>query len=168
MRRHAGRLHGRHHRGWPLTDNPFNPTTPNVATPAPPRGAAGLRADLIWGVAWGVGLSSFLAIIAIVEVIIGMGFSSAALRMISLALLIYLSGAVAGGIIVGLLRPSLHSRFGAAVAGALATIPVAIAIRILGKGFVPVTGEDYFVVGGYCLLLGVPVALNFRHRFGRR
>jgi hypothetical protein len=130
------------------------------------RNPATLKADLVWGVAWGMGLSAVLLVIALVGMALGATSLVEAFRMLVVVALIYLGGATAGGVIVGALRPYLHSRAGAAAAGALASLPIAIALRLLRHGLTPVTGEDVFVVVGFALLLGVPVALTFRRRYG--
>lgn len=67
----------------------------------------------------------------------------------------YLVGGVGGGAVVGILRPLLARKAGAAIVGVIAAIPMILAVRVVLRGFQPWDSEDAVVLGISCVILGV-------------
>ena len=87
-----------------------------------------------WGIGWGLSLAVGFSILGFIPALIRALTSSAALggRAVSFFVIIaiYVVSGVSAGAVVGLFRPILRNPFGAALAGVVAAVPVAVAIRV--------------------------------------
>jgi hypothetical protein len=70
-----------------------------------------------------------------------------------LVILAYLAGGIVAGAVVGLLRPAVRWRLGAALVGMVAAVPVFAGIRFLVDGLTPWARGDSAVLA-FCVVVG--------------
>ena len=70
---------------------------------------------------------------------------------------LYLLGGGFGGLLLGLLRPLVKWRWGAALTGILIAIPFGLGIRLLDTGLSPWSTEDSLVLTFFSIGLGAPL-----------
>jgi hypothetical protein len=114
-----------------------------------------LASDIRWGVVWGSILALALTLVLLVLFAVHGSklFDSYGTSFTTVALL-YLCGGVAGGVIVGLLRPLSRWRIGAVVMGVFAAVPIGIGIRLMRSGLEPWGATDSIGLGIFALALG--------------
>lgn len=90
-----------------------------------------LLLNLGWGIYWGLSFAAGAALLASASyLIVGPERLTAKYAPLDTVLLSYLWGGVTGGIVVGLLRGSTRSWWGAAVVGLIVAIPVGVGIGV--------------------------------------
>lgn len=107
----------------------------------------------------GVGFSAFLIVLLLFgggEALSDLGVSPVA------AILLYLLGALAGGIVAGLLNPLAHSRVGFVAVGIAATVPMSIGTGVLLSGAFWERPESLFAFVFTTVVFGGGVALIIR------
>ena len=117
-----------------------------------------LIADLRWGATWGflVGLCLSL-FVAVLFAIRGPQLFLPYGTTLWLVVGLYLVGGLAGGLITGLLRPLAKWRWGAALIGVFAAIPVGLGCRLMQAGFAPWELNDSLTMMIFSVALGASV-----------
>ena len=92
-------------------------------------------ANIRWGIRWGTTLASIYSLLALVinGLSAGEAFSRKGITL-GQTIALYMASGVIGGIVVGLLRPVMKTRFGASAVGVVAAIPLSVGISILRSG----------------------------------
>lgn len=118
----------------------------------------GVLANLVWGIAWGLLLSCCLIVfVAVLFLFQGQQPFNAYQTTVRAVVVLYLVGGALGGLVVGVLRPLTKWRWGAAVVGVLAAVPVGLGTRVLRAGLSPWQSKDLVVLIVFCVALGAPV-----------
>jgi hypothetical protein len=121
-------------------------------------GSRGLLANLGWGALWGLlfGLV-YVLVLGILFVLQGPVLFHAYNSTFAEVAALYLIGGVGGGLIVGLLRPLLRWRWGAALVGIFAAIPAGAGFQLMRIGSAPWGAKDTLVVMIFSVALGATV-----------
>jgi hypothetical protein len=69
----------------------------------------------------------------------------------------YVAAGVFGGLLVGALRPLLRFRWGAALVGVAAAVPMGVGVRLIQMGLAPWSTEDTVVLAIFSAAIGAPV-----------
>jgi hypothetical protein len=111
--------------------------------------------DLGWGIFWGLAFALILTIVLVVLYAVnGAELFESHDTTFAGVVAVYFGGGLVGGAVVGLLRPLTHWRWGAAVVGVLAAMPIGLAGRLLRYGFDPWGPKDTFTLVVFALALG--------------
>jgi hypothetical protein len=121
-------------------------------------GPKGLLVNLGWGALWGLmfGLI-YVLILGVLFALQGPEMFRPYDTTFTEVATLYLMGGVGGGLIVGLLRPLLRRRWGAALVGILAAIPVGLGFQMMRIGSAPWGTKDTLVVAIFSVALGATV-----------
>ena len=114
-----------------------------------------LPQDLGWGIFWGL---AFALVLTIVLVLLYAVRGSALFETYDTTfggvVAVYFAGGLAGGAVVGLLRPLTRWRWGAAMVGVFAALPVGAAGRVLRYGLAPWGPKDTITLVIFAVALG--------------
>lgn len=123
--------------------------------------------DLTFGVMWALVVAVALCLwVTVLYLIAGSEPFSENHTTYMAVIATYLTGGVGAGVMLGLLRPIVHRRWGACLAGGLAAIPLALAIRVSQEGFAPWVHSDTMVIVVFGGFMGPAVGYNFWKKFG--
>jgi hypothetical protein len=114
-----------------------------------------LAQDLGWGIFWGLAFALCLTIVLVVLYALrGPGLFETHNTTFAGVVAVYFGGGLVGGMGVGLLRPLTHWRWGAAVVGVFAAVPVGVSGRLLRFGLSPWEPKDTITLVIFALALG--------------
>jgi hypothetical protein len=118
--------------------------------------------NLLWGVCLGVLFGGALSCIGILIYLLrgSQAFASNGVTLLG-AIAGYFGCGIVVGIVVGLLRPLTKRRWGAAVVGAIATIPAYKLMRLTMDGVVSWTTQDIQGAVFFALVLGAPLGWTY-------
>jgi hypothetical protein len=123
-----------------------------------------LGRNLLWGLAWGLGTATLFSLYVVVLALVRgtWEFEKFGVTGTTILATYYAAGAI-GGIVVGLLRPTLHHWLGSMVVGILAGMFVYGGISRALDGRI-----DFLMAAVIGLMVGGPAAILFWHREWRR
>lgn len=124
----------------------------------PIRRGRSLSQDLVLGIGGGLAIALLLCVYAAILYLLR-GAESFVANDVTLgaAISVYIVGGVIAGAVVGVLLPITRWRWGAALVGFLAAMPVFAIVRALLEGFRPWTSVDTIVMILWALTLGSSV-----------
>lgn len=122
----------------------------------------GVLANLRWGALWGLLFGViYVVILMILFVLQGPALFRGYDTTFGAVAALYLAGGVASGMVVGILRPLLKWRWGAALAGIFAAIPIGLAAEFMLMDAAVWSTKDTWVVIIFAVALGAPVGWMF-------
>ena len=117
-----------------------------------------LLSNVVWGIKWGLVYAAIYCAWVVVLIVLNGSLTIPFRKDMPVnALLVmatYLWGGVTAGAVLGLLRPLARHRWGAAMVGLAAGLPVALGVRAGMKGFAPWEGEDTFLLAVFAVFMG--------------
>ena len=117
--------------------------------------------NIIWGLTYGLAWAVFFILVAVVLMIVSRGAVETFGLAFSELVLVYLASGVAAGFVLGLMRPIVHRRAGAAATG------IVVAFVVYGGFFSLFAGPPWHwpplawpLLAAISIVMGVPIGLQ--------